>query len=804
MADYFCKPNGDDAKDGKSRANAVKNIWKACALAGANGGGGGGGNRVIVMAGQHLAQKSPGTSGNFTGISWPSNVEVNWEPGSVLDQAGQYNYGFLNVSGGTNNSKIIGATIYNAIDCGVSARGVGLEIAYCDFRWTKGHAISINAGSDNIWLHHNYCQENQQNSNYRSGISCFQAEDSGSPALTVEPGYPGRPGGGWGFIITDNVVVSTGYTNASNGDGNGIIIDCFNDLNSSQIHSDATSNYSKHTFISRNLLIGCAGCGFKTMLSRNVHVYRNTMALNKREEFNKTDSQKRNSDKSECQNQYSGYNIWRENIMYSDKLSGAVCLLQKGSGDGRPFAINGTKPYSFVDNNTYDRNLMFTTRTGESIWKSKGSDPAPSSPNASSRPGVGGYFVADPKFHDPKITPYPNSGIGADAARAVYLARFALDAGSPAIGASATAGQNIGAPTSTVPPPVTTFTLVDPGVMTIGGDPIGGTSDNPTYPIGAPVTFTAATYSSSPDSRSFVVEWWDGGKYVAQDVTITGPVGGVYTVVGGAPEVAAVGGLHVLETGVKAGFTTLNTPTNWINIGPDTAPVGTAPENTSLPTISYGTASAPVVGVKCVGTRGMWTGDPAPTFVRQWQADGVDIAGATGLEYTPVAGDVGKALTFAVTASNTLGIVTASSAATPDVLASQPSDDLEGLTRRVTNLEGEFTALRTDVDTLRANFDAFVAAQATRDDAQDGRVAAQEGLMSGMPERVSALEGGMASLSEAANDIQELQGRVVALEQKVGVDDDDDTQGLPLLGAKQPIMIGATRIGETGPKGATP
>lgn len=164
---------------------------------------------------------------------------------------------------------------------------------------------------------------------------------------------------------------------------------------------------------------------------------------------------------------------------------------------------------------------------------------------------------------------------------------------------------------------------------------------------------------------------------------------------------------------------------------------------------------------------------------------------------------MGKALTFAVTASNTLGIVTASSAATPDVLASQPSDDLEGLTRRVTNLEGEVTALRTDVDTLRTNFDAFVAAQATRDNAQDGRVAAQEGLMSGMPERVSALEGGMASLSEAANDIQDLQGRVVALEQKVGVDDDDDdTRGFPLLGAKQPIMIGATRIGEVGPKGA--
>ena len=460
------------------------------------------------------------------------------------------------------------------------------------------------------------------------------------------------------------------------------------------------------------------------MLSYNVHAYRNTMALNKREEYNKTNNEKRAVWKSEYQNQLSGFNVTRENIMYSNMISGAVCAIVKGSGNGLPFAVNGPKPYSFVDNNTWDRNLVFTTLTGERLIWGQGSNPAPTMPGVTARPGGGGYFTADPKFKGPvSLTPYPAQNIGADACRAVYLARFALDTGSPAIGASATAGKDIGAiQASAEPPPPETFTMTAPGVMTIGGSPIGGTTDNPTYPVGAPVTFTAAAYNSAPDSRSFIVQWYNGVIYETKAATITGPVSGTYTVVGGAPAVTAEGGLRIRETGVKAGFTSISTPTNWINIAPTPVSTDKLPVNTALPVIA---PSTPVVGSACVVSDGSWDGDPAPTFGRQWKVNGVNIPGATGSSYVPTSSDFGKALTVAVTGTNSVGSATAVSAATYNVV--NPTDvTLAEAVARLVAAEAEIAALR-----------AADVAQAARDDNQD---TALRGVETGLIARISATD----------------------------------------------------------------
>lgn len=89
----------------------------------------------------------------------------------------------------------------------------------------------------------------------------------------------------------------------------------------------------------------------------------------------------------------------------------------------------------------------------------------------------------------------------------------------------------------------------------------------------------------------------------------------------------------------------------------------TAPVNTIAPVIT-GTAQ---VGQVLSGTVGTWTG--SPTFARQWRADGADIPGATTSTYTPVVGDIGKAITFAVTATNASGSVNATSAPTAAVIA---------------------------------------------------------------------------------------------------------------------------------------
>lgn len=96
---------------------------------------------------------------------------------------------------------------------------------------------------------------------------------------------------------------------------------------------------------------------------------------------------------------------------------------------------------------------------------------------------------------------------------------------------------------------------------------------------------------------------------------------------------------------------------------------GAAPANTAVPTVS-GTVT---VGQVLSTTDGTWTGIPAPTFTYQWQdsADGstgwANIASATNSTYTIGAGENGLFLRSTVTGTNTVGAVTANSAATTAV-----------------------------------------------------------------------------------------------------------------------------------------
>ena len=88
-----------------------------------------------------------------------------------------------------------------------------------------------------------------------------------------------------------------------------------------------------------------------------------------------------------------------------------------------------------------------------------------------------------------------------------------------------------------------------------------------------------------------------------------------------------------------------------------------APVNTVLPAIT-GTAQ---VGQTLTSSTGTWSG--SPTFARQWLAAGVAIVGATNATYVPIVGDIGKAITVTVTATNIEGSVSATSAATAAVIA---------------------------------------------------------------------------------------------------------------------------------------
>src|SRR5690554_1635212 len=96
--------------------------------------------------------------------------------------------------------------------------------------------------------------------------------------------------------------------------------------------------------------------------------------------------------------------------------------------------------------------------------------------------------------------------------------------------------------------------------------------------------------------------------------------------------------------------------------------VPTAPVNVVAPTIS-GIAQ---VGETLTATNGTWEGIPAPTYSRQWKADGVAIDGATGTAYELTEAEEGASITVTVTATNSEGSASATSPAT-DLVAPAPA-----------------------------------------------------------------------------------------------------------------------------------
>lgn len=96
--------------------------------------------------------------------------------------------------------------------------------------------------------------------------------------------------------------------------------------------------------------------------------------------------------------------------------------------------------------------------------------------------------------------------------------------------------------------------------------------------------------------------------------------------------------------------------------GSTVATPAAAPVNSVLPAV----AGLAKVGEPLTAWEGQWS--VAATYSYQWKVDGTNKAGATAKTYTPVAGDVGKAVTVEVTATNSAGSATATS---------QPSANVE-------------------------------------------------------------------------------------------------------------------------------
>lgn len=97
--------------------------------------------------------------------------------------------------------------------------------------------------------------------------------------------------------------------------------------------------------------------------------------------------------------------------------------------------------------------------------------------------------------------------------------------------------------------------------------------------------------------------------------------------------------------------------------GEPTMTAAAAPRNIVLPTIS----GTPKVGVPLVLDTGVWAG--AKSLSYQWQADNVDVVGATGAAFVPVVGNVGDVITCVVTGANDDFSTSAETAGTTAVAA---------------------------------------------------------------------------------------------------------------------------------------
>lgn len=103
-------------------------------------------------------------------------------------------------------------------------------------------------------------------------------------------------------------------------------------------------------------------------------------------------------------------------------------------------------------------------------------------------------------------------------------------------------------------------------------------------------------------------------------------------------------------------------------------PLPKPPVNTVAPTIDDTT---PVSGAELTGSAGTWTGVPTPAYAYQWKRITAGVpsnVGTNSVNYTSVQADEGNLLRLTVTATNTQGVASASSADTSAVAAGLSND----------------------------------------------------------------------------------------------------------------------------------
>lgn len=166
-----------------------------------------------------------------------------------------------------------------------------------------------------------------------------------------------------------------------------------------------------------------------------------------------------------------------------------------------------------------------------------------------------------------------------------------------------------------------------------------------TATVGATLSSSTGTWTGFP-TPTYAYQWQRG------TTNISGATSSSYTV-----QAADAG--STLRCVVTATNTQGSASANSAN----TAQVTQAPANTVAPTVAGRTEVAFVNAISL----GTWTGFPTPTYTYQWQRNTSNISGATGSSYTLQAADVGNTVRCVVTATNSAGSSSATTASTASI-----------------------------------------------------------------------------------------------------------------------------------------
>jgi prepilin-type N-terminal cleavage/methylation domain-containing protein len=205
--------------------------------------------------------------------------------------------------------------------------------------------------------------------------------------------------------------------------------------------------------------------------------------------------------------------------------------------------------------------------------------------------------------------------------------------------------------------------ISDPTATVSSGTPTNTALPTVTGTTQEGALLTAHNGSWSGSGLTYTYQWRSCDAVGASCASVTGATSSTYTLRG----VDVGGTVRVVVTAHNSSGTAAATSAASAVI------TSIPPANTTAPTIS-GTARE---GQTLTAHNGSWDGT-GNSYSYQWQsANGAaysDISGATATTYTATNGDIGKTLRVQVTASNSGGTQTASSAATSAVLPAAPAN----------------------------------------------------------------------------------------------------------------------------------